>query len=159
MNPLDQLKDIHLPTAVSSWPLSWAWWLLLAVAILIIGSAIYALRYYQKRNAITRLALKELQQLEQQHINIDILNQFLKRVALSSFPRQEVASLHGEQWYHWLDTQARFEPTSPNSFTYNLMQWQQNQYSAKATMVATPEQFATCKRWLKKTTLISMESQ
>ncbi|MEG3767955.1 DUF4381 family protein, partial [Alteromonas sp. 14N.309.X.WAT.G.H12] len=30
-NPLAQLKSIHTPEAVSSFPLAWGWWVVIAI--------------------------------------------------------------------------------------------------------------------------------
>ena len=41
-NPmLEQLRDIHLPDAVSWWPIAWPWWLMLSLLIALISFAIY----------------------------------------------------------------------------------------------------------------------
>ena len=123
MDPLEQLQDIHLPATVSAWPLSWAWWLTLGLLLCAIIIAIWAVKAWFKRTHITRLALKELQILQQQNVDITALQQFLKRVALSCFPRHEVAALHGNAWYEWLDKQANLT-TKQHSFCHNQSHWQ-----------------------------------
>lgn len=155
MNPLEQLQDIHLPTAVSAWPLSWAWWLSLGLLICAILITIWVIKTWRTRTHITRLALKELKLLQQQQVEITLLQQFLKRVALSCFPRDKVAGLHGDTWYHWLDQQANFTG-SEHSFSTNKSQWQQGQYSAASIPLAAPEHYELCERWLKKTRLIAL---
>ncbi len=111
MNPdLSQLHDIHLPASVSWWPLALGWWLLLAllVVILLVGYGFY--RRYQ-RQRWRREALALLRQLQQQSLTPKMLvveySQLLRRVAISRFPRTEVAALTGEQWLVFLDQQMK----------------------------------------------------
>lgn len=111
MNPdLSQLHDIHLPTSVSWWPLAPGWWLLLALllVVLLLGYGFY--RRYQ-RQRWRREALMLLRQLQQQSLTPKMLvveySQLLRRVAISRFPRTEVAALTGEQWLVFLDQQMK----------------------------------------------------
>lgn len=111
MNPdLSQLHDIHLPASVSWWPLALGWWLLLAllVVMLLVGFGFY--RRYQ-RQRWRREALALLRQLQQQSLTPKALvveySQLLRRVAISRFPRTEVAALTGEQWLVFLDQQMK----------------------------------------------------
>lgn len=111
MNPdLSQLHDIHLPASVSWWPLALGWWLLLAllVVMLLVGFGFY--RRYQ-RQRWRREALALLRQLQQQSLTPKMLvveySQLLRRVAISRFPRTEVAALTGEQWLVFLDQQMK----------------------------------------------------
>lgn len=157
MNPLDQLKDIHLPDAVSAWPPSMAWWSALLLALIICALLIFAGLYYRKRTRLTRLALAELAQLQQQGCDINSLHLLLKRVALASFPRQQVAALHGQQWLEFLDQQAGSKTNKFIGFMPNADAWTDNLYSAKAPKIATDMHFQTCRAWLKKTTLMPVE--
>lgn len=157
MNPLDQLKDIHLPDAVSAWPPSIAWWSAVLLTILTCSLLIFAGVYYRKRSRLTRLALAELAQLQQQGCEINALHLLLKRVALASFPRQQVAALHGQQWLEFLDQQAGNNTSKFIGFMPNADAWTDNLYSAKAPTTATDMHFQTCRAWLKKTTLIPVE--
>lgn len=155
MNPLDQLKDIHLPAEVSPWPLSLAWWLILLVAICLIAAGIYAYRHYQKRTRIKRQALKELMTLQQNNCDLTALHQLLKRVALSCFPRQEVASLQGAAWLQFLDQQMTKNKTALFSNDANF--WLDNLYRAGEAQLATDTHFDTCRAWLKNAKLYPKE--
>lgn len=158
MDPLEQLQDIHLPTAVSAWPLSWAWWLSLGLLLCAIAISIWTVTAWLKRTHITRLALKELKALQQQGVEITVLQQFLKRVALSCFPRHEVAALHGDAWYLWLDKQANLTDKADN-FSHNISHWQQGLYNAASIPQAQATDFALCQRWLKQSRLIAISDQ
>lgn len=153
MNPLDQLKDIHLPAEVSPWPLSWTWWLMLLAIICLIAVGIYAYRRYQKRTRIKRQALKELMLLQQNSCDLTALHQLLKRVALSCFPRQEVASLQGANWLLFLDQQVKKNKANSPLFSNEVNFWLDNLYQAGDTLQATEAHFDTCRSWLKNANL------
>jgi hypothetical protein len=157
MNPLEQLKDIHLPGAVSAWPPSIAWWLALLLALITCVLLIFAGLYYRKRSRLTRLALAELARLQQQGCDINALHLLLKRVVLTSFPRQQVAALYGQQWLEFLDQQAGKKTKNLIDFMSNADAWTDNLYCAKAPETATDMHFQTCRAWLKKTTLMPVE--
>jgi hypothetical protein len=106
-DPLAQLKDIHLPEAVSWWPPAPGWWGGTAVVLaLLLWAAWRGVRYWRK-TAYKRAALRELKQLRRrggqpQQLLTD-LSVLLRRVALAAFPAEEVASLHGKDWLAFLD--------------------------------------------------------
>ena len=109
-DPLAQLRDIHLPQAVSWWPLAPGWWLLML--LLLAGLAIVArcLWLRRQRNAYRRSGEQELEQLfaswqnsKETRAFLQQLNALLKRVALYSFPRADVAAMNGARWTRFLD--------------------------------------------------------
>jgi len=100
-NPLDALKDIHLPAAASWWPLAWGYWLLLV--LILIGVALLARRYYQLR--MRRAAMSAFDALvadfEQHQDNMRLaqdITVLIRRTLLSINPREEVARLTGQEW-------------------------------------------------------------
>lgn len=104
MNPLDQLKDIHLPQAVSYWPPAWPWWLLafvlLAVCIFII--------WHKKRQAWRKHAIKQLEHFNWQqpdHVYRDV-NKLLKQICVHKVDKT-AANLSGEAWLHFLDSKTK----------------------------------------------------
>ena len=157
MDPLAQLKDIHLPAPVSVWPLSLYWWLVIIIIVLIVGLAIYAVLHYLKKTKLTRLALAELTQLQQRGCEVNDLHHLLKRIVLASFPRETVASLHGEAWLSFLDQQASSKKRVFNAFSDNTAAWTLDLYSAKPNMLAGSAHFKTCQDWIKKTPLIPVD--
>ncbi|GIC75799.1 DUF4381 domain-containing protein [Moritella sp. F3] len=157
MDPLAQLKDIHLPAPVSAWPLSLYWWLVIIVIVLIIGLGIYAVLQYIKKTKLTRLALAELALLQQQGCEVNELHHLLKRIVLSSFPRETAASLHGDAWLKFLDQQASTNKHAFNAFSTNAAAWTLDLYSAKPNMLAELIHFKTCQDWIKKTSLMPVD--
>lgn len=105
-----QLRDIHLPDAISWWPPAPGWWGLLLLVILIV----LLLRTYwemKQRRAARVNALKSLEQLtetfaqdQNQHNLVSALSVLLRRICLSYYPRKQVAALNGEAWLSFLDT-------------------------------------------------------
>lgn len=102
-----QLRDIHLPEAVSWWPPAIGWWLTPLLLILLALAAITLRRYLHRRrqNACKKIARAELQHIKQQYADsanalhsLRELSILLRRVALSYLPREHSASLTGEAW-------------------------------------------------------------
>lgn len=114
-NPLDQLKDIHLPEAVGFWPLAPGWWLLAAGLIGITVIAALFFRHYKKR-AYRRIAVRQLnmlfadyQQHQHGHDLSAAINRLLKKVALQAYARPEVSRLTQNQWLAFLDDSAKMQ--------------------------------------------------
>jgi len=158
MDPLAQLKDIHLPIPVSAWPLSLYWWLAIIATLLGIGLAIYGVYHYIKKTRLTRLALAELAELQQQGCDVNELHHLLKRIVLASYSRQAVASLHGEAWLKFLDQQASSKKRVSSAFSDNTAAWTLDLYSAKPNVIAEFSHFKTCQDWIKRTPLIPVEN-
>lgn len=110
-NPvLSQLRDIHLPEPISWWPLAIGWYFLGAFFVGIVGIILFVLlRRYRKQGA-RRFLIKRLEALREQYqresdarIIAAELSILLRRASLILAPRNEVASLKGEQWLEFLD--------------------------------------------------------
>ncbi|WP_022942875.1 DUF4381 domain-containing protein [Psychromonas hadalis] len=101
-DPLAQLNDIIGPNAPSWFPPAPIYWGLLLFFMALIFITYAFLKQHQKHQKKQKTLLNKLHQLEQQQANFIRLNQLLKAAALSYFPREEVASLHGEQWFDFL---------------------------------------------------------
>jgi len=56
-NPLDQLRDIHLPEAVSWWPLAPGWWLLMVLTCLLLVGLLICLYRRHQSNRYRRQAI------------------------------------------------------------------------------------------------------
>ena len=116
VDPLAQLRDIHLPESVSAWPPGPGWWLLAALALaLLIAGLLWMLRRYRanawRRQA--RAALNSAWRRWRKDGNdaayLQSVSAILKRAALRQFPREAVASLSGDGWEAFLDAQWRRE--------------------------------------------------
>ena len=115
----EKLADIHLPEAISYWPVAPGWWLLLALIILAVviillwrknRSRVRAITPAQKIKLLKAQASQELKFINDDykkhglaHKTVKRLSVFLRRYALSLYPRDRVASLTDEQWLKLLD--------------------------------------------------------
>lgn len=105
---LNQLRDIHLPEPIGWWPLAMGWWLVIAATcFILLGIGYY---YWHKRYPSTlRIALTLLTKLQQRQMQqpdqnyLAELSIIIRRVALTRFPRSDVAYLHNDAWLRFLD--------------------------------------------------------
>ena len=111
---LAQLRDIHLPEVIGWWPIAAGWYLLTALAILLVFGLIVLLRRYHMQRRATQQALhlwatyhQDYVKNRQAHIAAAHLSELLKRVALMYFPRAEVASLQGDAWIAFLNQSSK----------------------------------------------------
>lgn len=101
------LRDIHQPEAPGFWPPAPGWWLLAALVLAALAGfgrrAWLELRRRRRRQRI----LSELDQFQdaglQGPVLVAAISALLKRVALSRYPRAEVAALTGNAWLAFLD--------------------------------------------------------
>jgi len=103
-DPLAELRGIHLPEAVSWWPLAPGWWLLCAILLISIFSLIrIGITYYFNRS-YRRQALEKLKQLpdSNQQQRLVALFHLLKQVASCAYPNQNFASLNNQDFIKFL---------------------------------------------------------
>lgn len=107
MDPLAQLRDIHLPAAVSNWPPAPGWWILLVILLAASGFCLYLWLQHRRHHRYRKLALQQLQHLDVQLQSgsgyLPALNQLLKRTVLAAPQPAPVAQLAGEKWLAFLD--------------------------------------------------------
>ena len=101
-DPLQDLRDVHMPDPISWWPPAFGWWMIMGLLI-IGGSLIIWVWAYRQRTRPRRLALAQLKDVKQQyaahvddHWAITQLSHLVRRVALAAFPRSHVAGLSGQ---------------------------------------------------------------
>jgi hypothetical protein len=107
--PLD-LRDIHLPEAISWWPIAPGWWMVLASTILIIAS-IFILRKIYLKKQLARDIHSELDNIKQQYDQTKNKSQLakslsilLRRANISYYPKTDSAGLIGNKWLTYLDS-------------------------------------------------------
>jgi len=103
LKPLE-LRDIHLPDAVSWWPPAIGWWMLLLAVILLL-LALFLFVKKLKQVSVRKTALNDFKTIKagyDEHQDKIILSQqlsqLLRQILLSSYTRNDVASVSGEQW-------------------------------------------------------------
>lgn len=103
-NPLDQLKDIHLPDDISMWPIAWPWWALL---ISIIAIVIFSL-WFHKKNKWKKAALSQLAELTTDSENfVSQVNRLLKQISLGPLKHTQCAQLSGSVWIEFLNEHSK----------------------------------------------------
>lgn len=96
---LDLLEPAPEPVPVAWTPQTAGWiWLGLAVLVAILLVARWLIQRHRK-NAYRREALRELDAVSG---NAAAVSKLIRRSALAGFPREDVASLHGEAWLSFL---------------------------------------------------------
>ena len=100
-NPLEQLKDIHLPDAISWWPPAPGWWLLAVVIIVTVTATTVFIWQYWKKNAYRRQALTTLKTLQQKQLDqaatITALATLLRQTAIAA-KLANAQSINGKEW-------------------------------------------------------------
>ena len=115
VDPLQQLRDVHLPIDPSWWPPAIGWWLLAGLAI---GLLVWGLRLawsaYTSRAPIraARRAYANLyQQFSATQCSIENYiagaNQLLKRLLVHALKRPKYAALSGTAWLQVLDIESQ----------------------------------------------------
>ena len=113
---LNRLEDLHVPEPVSYGPQTPGWIVLAVVIAGLAVAALWAWRRHQLANAYRGQALQWLDQLnkngEPASIHLSEAAGILRRTALTAFPREDVASLTGEDWFAFLNRtgRAKFGP-------------------------------------------------
>lgn len=114
IDPLAQLKDIHLPEPIHWWPLAPGWYVVLAVIVLfslvVIGYISKRKRYaLPKKQALALLNTykKEYEISSNAPLISSQIAELLKRVALVYFPRVQVAGMTGAEWLAFLNNTAK----------------------------------------------------
>ena len=102
------LRDIHLPEAISWWPLAFGWWTLAAVVLIAavaLGVRFYAARRHRAARRGVRRALAALGAGEEPVLCAQTLSTTLRRFAMTVNDNPEaVAGLVGEGWLDFLDS-------------------------------------------------------
>ena len=108
MTPL-VLRDVHEGIAPEWWPPAPGWWLMAALSLVVIAGLLWLWRN-RRRQTPRRVALAELTRLRGDFqrdgdgtaIAVGI-STLLRRLALTHFPRSQVAGLVGDAWLQFLD--------------------------------------------------------
>jgi hypothetical protein len=156
-DPLQELKDIHLPEAISSWPSAPGYIALEVVFMVLILWLFMKLYQHHQAHAAKRQALRELKQLHAHYLTTQALiptcaqiNQLLKRVALAYHPRVKVADLYQDAWIQFLEDHS--QKLSFRSLRFFLVQYPyQKNYNASLHHPQQIERlFETARRWIQQ---------
>lgn len=148
-NPLDQLKDIHLPTDVNWWPLAPGWW---ALALVVLLSLLFLWKVWRKarnRSQRHKQIMSAVDGLELDD-NLDgrewlaALSALLRRLAINIDGRKESAGLVGQEWLAYLDKHGNTQ-----EFTQGVGKVLASSPYQKSVAYDRTELLALTRNWLK----------
>ncbi len=150
-SPLQELRDVHLPDPISLWPPAPGWWITFGLVMMGVMVFLWILRN-RRRKQSCRLAMNELSAIKQ-HYNthrddqwlVQRLSAMIRRYAMATFPRSEVAGLVGISWLKFLDRSGR-----TNQFTEGVGHLlRSGPYQQQAT-VSAAELVTLVEHWIRQ---------
>jgi hypothetical protein len=117
---LSQLADISGLDRIGWWPLAPGWWVIIALFILALASAVFrGIRRWAYRKSwrydTDKALLFLMAELDAENARESLikLSGMLRRIAIRRFSRAECAGLHGIRWAEWLTR------NDPHKFNWN----------------------------------------
>lgn len=148
MNPTAELRDIHLPTEVGQWPLAYGWWLLAVLTVVTVVTLVVWWVKQRRLKLARRQALAALKTITSEQADWPVqLNQLLKRLAISYFPQQRVASLHSAEWIQFMSEQLSVKKREV--FSQTLSALNQALYQPQADTPDFTQSQAQAALWIK----------
>ncbi len=145
------LKDIHLPDAIGWWPPAPGWWLAALLLMMLAFLAHYVYKRLTRKSAV-KSAKTLLNTLRHQPIEpkqtLTELSALLRRTAISTGNRNEIAGLNGTAWLAYLD---RSLPDAP--FSQGVGRCLADAHYRPTSALGDIDfeaLFALCERWLKQ---------
>lgn len=146
------LKDIHLPPAVSIWPLAVGWYIVaaivLVVTVLVIWLVTKKIKAYRHKQAIIKMFDKTIKtvQIEKPQALISEISIFLKQVTMQELEVDNAHLYFGESWLKFLDQQLKTDDFSQGDGRLLLDSYKSKQVSADEQQAL----IALSKKWLRK---------
>jgi hypothetical protein len=137
------LRDIHLPLPVGIWPLAPGWSFLIAALIAVIAVVLLLIQRHRRPTALKQ-ALAEVDRLfgkseisnVQRNQDISLI---LKKLAVTTYPREDVAGLSGQEWIEWVRSQLEGETLSAQLLVFLEL----GPYSSKENVIQDQDAFRT----------------
>ena len=109
IDPLANLRDVQIPPRLDRWELAPGWWFLSFLLTFFVFFLFWLFAKMHRNNKYRREALIELEaiDLKRKKTGDDLVflqetQTLLKRVALTAFPREQVAKLTDLEWINFL---------------------------------------------------------
>ena len=113
-NLLDQLKDIYLPSQISSWwPLAYGWWIVIAIFVLVVLLCLLILRIRKKHLQYIDGVVNDFKvNIGEVYISkpkeiVQSISVYLKRIAIYKFTKDDIKLLHGKAWVEYLNSKTK----------------------------------------------------
>lgn len=114
--PTLELRDIHLPTDPSYWPLAPGWWVLIVIALILAYFLLKKLAKIRKTNHINNLMQQELSAVRESYtkhndkhqLAVDI-STLLNRFVIHVLKDSRASSLTGDSWIAYLNSRVQSE--------------------------------------------------
>lgn len=152
LQPLQKLRDIHLPDTVGFWPLAPGWYVLAFIILLLIAYVVWIACCRYRRGQAKHQALLLLAEYERQYaagaeasVISARISELLRRVALVYYPRARVAGLNGTSWIDFLN-----ETSSKTNFNDIRTLILDLPYRSGGSHVDLKPLFANAKNWIKQ---------
>lgn len=150
MDPLSELRDIHLPPPPPLWPPAPGWWLLALGVLAALAFGVRLLFLAWRRRRVRRAAERAMSRLrgryargESPSVLTAELATILRRAAMSRHPRAQVAGLTGRDWLEFLDDDA-------HQFTEGVGRCLATAPYARDEAVDLDALLALCQRWVRR---------
>jgi hypothetical protein len=99
---LDHLNEVIVPPPAPFWPPAPGWYVVISLLLLLgLAAGIWAIVRF-RRNAYRRAASAELKRIREGAMKLEAIASLLKRTALATYPRGQIAGLIGDAWIQWL---------------------------------------------------------
>jgi hypothetical protein len=150
MDPLSELRDIHLPPSPPLWPPAPGWWLLALAALAALALAMRLAFFAWRRRRVRRAAARALSQLRGRYAGGEApsvltaeLATIMRRAAMSRHPRAQVAGLTGREWLAFLDDDR-------HQFTEGVGRCLASAPYARDEAVDLDALLTLCERWVRR---------
>lgn len=141
-SPLDQLHDIHVTEPVTFLPVSWGWWALLSLIIILLVTLLKTLRSRKKLQRRVQSAQAEVNKAT----SLLEVHMAIRRACLVAWDREQIAHLHGQAWANfWLST---WPTTMQQDVAADVAEIHAQLYMASPDPQLTPRYQALATQWL-----------
>lgn len=108
---LVNIGPIKEPSPVEFTFETFGWYILAVILLILFGVALYKRYKVYQKNKYRRDALKKLHHIQhlpgENYSQINSINVLLKQVAITTFGRERVAVIYGDEWYSFLESTSK----------------------------------------------------
>lgn len=102
---LPQLRDIHIPPAVSEFPLGYGWWIILFIILAIwIGYKLVRLAIIKSKKLYALRLIKNIE-VDNVQKSASKMSEILRRICIYKYPQALILS--GKYWIDFLNSKAK----------------------------------------------------